>query len=354
MKRYLVLVISAAILLSLLAIPATAQGLQNVELHGFLENRFYANPDGRAEITTFRVSLSAVAQLGADGTAYAEIYYHPWKTSPVYVESAYGDLPLGKGRIRIGKGRQLNFGMVPAYGNRKSVLYNSVAWAFTTSRINGIQYAYKKDAFNFGATVYTDQRVGTTALGSYPSAPASHTVSHFIDSDSSANISGELAFAARAGISTPCLKAGLSGAVGNLRQDNIATIATPYSAATTNSDHNKYGADAAYTRGPFLVQGEWYRGNFSFLEITGYTVLVGYQPKDKPRAYVRYSALDNGRSVVAGQQATYDTQQLMVTVVQPIRKGVWVELDYQKNWESTGGAPQVKNDLLLLEFFTGF
>ena len=343
----------AAMMLSL-ALPVVAQGLQNVELHGYMQNRFYANPKDSARFISFRTSLSAVAQLGKDGTGYAEIYYHPNSAgSAVYMESAYVDLPLAEGRIRIGKGRQLSFGMVPAYGNRKTTLYGSVSELFTADRIQGFQYAYKKGTFNVGASLFTDLRLNMRPLGTFPGGGAT-VVNHFAERDLQGASSGNLAGSVKVGVSTPCLQAHASASVGKLVPADANLIAGQYGVVTTNTDHNKYGVDANYASGPFIGQVQWYQGNYSFLKITGYSALVGYQPKDERRFYIRYTALNNNQPANVNQ-LTWDTQQLTVGIVQPIRKGVWAELEYQKNWESTGGgAPQVNNDLLFLEFFTGF
>lgn len=378
MKGISIKVIIAAKLMSLVAIAAWAQGIQNVELHGYMLNRFYANPDSSAEFVTERVSLSAVGQLGADGTAYVEVYFHPWLPSVTaaeqfrtYLESAYVDLPFAKGRIRIGKGRQLNFGLTPSYPNRKTTQYGILSETFTQDRIQGFQYAYKKGDFDFGASLYTDQSIGTRGIGDFPGAEAVKVVQHFVDKDTPSDISGELAGSVRLGITTPCLQAHISGAVGKFRQSDADTIAAPYGIAAgvnTDTDHNKYGVDVVYSNGPFVAQAEWYRGNFSFLGITGYSVLVGYQPKDSRRVYLRYAALNNNRTPIdnpplvppyvnsAGQRTfierrTWDTQQLTLGIVQPIRKGVWAEFQYEKNMERPGSAD---NDLLFVEFFTGF
>lgn len=357
MKGLLIVAVVVALMMSLAA-SLCAQGLQNVELHGYMLNRFYANPDDSARFATERVSLSAVGQLGKDGTAYVEVYYHPWIPSVTaaeqyrtYLESAYVDLPLGVGRIRIGKGRQLNFGLTPAYPNRKTTQYGILSETFTQDRIQGFQYDVKRGTMDFGASLYTDQPVGTRDIGGYPGQEAGKIVKHFVDKDIPSDVTGELAGSVKIGWNTPCLQAHISGAVGKLRQSDANIIAAAYDTTTTDRDHNKYGADLVYATGPFVAQGEWYKGSFSFLDITGYSVLVGYQPKDSRRVYLRYAALNNARSPLVSNPLTWDTQQLTFGLVQPIRKGVWAELNYEKNMESVGS---VKNDLLFVEFFTGF
>ena len=84
--------------------------------------------------------------------------------------------------------------------------------------------------------------------------------------------------------------------------------------------------------------------------------MVGYEPTNKNarRLYARYSAINNDQTPTA-TQITWPVQQLLIGIVQPIGKGVWAELDYEKNTETPGGgAADVDNDLLFVEFFTGF
>lgn len=362
MSRTRAIGILAAIVLSLVAAPLVAQTVQNVQLHGYAQNRFYANPDSTARFVTERVSLSAVGQIGDDGTGYLEVYFHPWLPSAIaaeqyrtYVESAYVDLPLGPGRIRVGKGRQLNFGMTPSYGNRKTTQYGIVAETFTQDRITGAQYAMKQGSFDWGATLYTDLSIGTRGIGEYPGVPAGNVVRHLAERDVPADASGRLAMSTRLGFTTPCFQAHLSGAVGGLNPNQLGTINTAYAApANTNTDHSKFGLDTAYSSGPFVVQGEWYTGKFSFVRVTGYNILAGIQQQGKNRAYVRWAALNNDQAPTANT-ATWNTQQLTFAFVQPIRKGVWAEFQYEKNMESPpAGVAKVKNDLLFVELFTGF
>ena len=183
------MVLTAALLLSLAALPALAQGVQNVELHGYMQNRFYSNEAYSARFVTERVSLSAVGQLGNDATGYIEVYMQPWLTdrsnlpsilSPgntvtaeeyrIYLESAYVDLPLSAGRIRIGKGRMLNFGMTPTYPNRKTTLYGILAETFTQDRVIGAQYDQKLGTFDIGGTLYTDLQVENRGIGDFAGA----------------------------------------------------------------------------------------------------------------------------------------------------------------------------------------
>lgn len=359
MRKITVLVVLAAILMSLAAVPALSQAVKNVELHGYMQNRLYFPPDGPTEFVTERVSLSASAQVGDTGTAYTEIYFHPWMPSVApaeqyrtYLESAYVDLPLGQGHIRIGKGRSLNFGLTPTYGNRKTTQYGIVSETFTQDRIVGAQYALKKGAFEFGTNVYQDTRIGTRRIGDYDNA--THTIPHFVDKDIPADASTQLAASAKIGWTLPCLSVHLSGATGKLMQADADAIGAAYGVATTDRNHNKYGVDAIWSKGPFVAQGEWYQGNFSFMKITGWQALVGYQPKDSRRFYLRYSALDNDQTPTANS-LTWNTQQLTLGIVQPITKGVWAEFQYEKNMEDpASGSSNVDDDLLFVEFFTGF
>ncbi len=388
-KVYLVV---AILLLSLIAVSAFAQGIQNVELHGYIQNRFYANPSTPAEVAVQRVSLSAVGKLGTDGQVYVEVYYQPWGPDYVvssagspplatnvgaitadefrtYLESAYVDLPFAGGRIRIGKGRQLNFGLTPSYPNRKTTQYGILAETFTQDRIQGIQDRCQQGYFSIGERpCYADQSVGTgfnsRFIGEFPGFGPDNVVAHVADRDIPGEISDRLAVSSRVGISTPCFQIHVSGATGGMDQSDLAqfnaaaTAITPFGFGTpnnTNTDHNKYGVDSIYSSGPFVAQGEWYQGHFSFLGITGYSILAGYQPAGKQRAYVRWDALNNDQPATADNQLSWNTQQLTFAFIQPIRKGVWAELEYEKNMESPpAGVASVKNDLLFVEFFSGF
>jgi hypothetical protein len=352
---------------------AYAQAVQNVELHGYMQNRFYSTESVSGRFVMERVSLQASSKLGEDTQAYVEVYLHPWLTDQVvpgkyggsvtteefrtYLESAYVDMPLGSGRIRIGKGRQLNFGMTPSYPNRKTSQYGILAETFTQDRIVGAQFAMKKDMWDGGVTLYTDQSVGTRSIGDI--AGSTRVVPHLVDKDVPGAISGRLAVAGKVGVTTPCFKFHASAAVGKLDPNQIDFIGTTFglfSGVNKNRDHNKYGLDASYKRGSFIAQSEWYTGKFSFVGISGYNFLVGYEPKDTSsrRAYIRWAALNNDWAPTTNS-ASWNNQQLIMTIVQPIRKGIWAELDWEKNMQSPpAGSSQVKNDVLFLELFTGF
>ena len=344
-----------------LAVGAGAQ-LQNVELHGYMQSRLYAPQSGNVREAIDRVSLSAKGNISETITGYVEVYFHPWipamepaEQYRTYLESAYVDMPLASGRIRIGKGRQLNFGLTPSYPNRKTSQYGIVPETFTQDRIVGFQYSQKSGMFDGGVSLYTDTSLGTRSIGDYPDAQADDVVKHFVDKDIPADISGEMAGSIRLGITKPCFQAHVSGAIGKLNETDIATMYTAYSLPTgTDDTHNKYGLDASYARGKFVAQGEYYIGNYSFLKVTGYNLLVGYTNGKLQRFYIRYNALNNDQTPLADQR-TWDNQQWIFSFVQPIAKGVWAQLEYEKNSANPGaGGTDPDNDLLFLEFFTGF
>ncbi len=380
MKRHLATVILVALLLSLAAIPVLAQQtVPCVELHGYMQNRFYANPDRPARFVTERVSLSAVGQLGDSTTGYVEVYYHPWLTdrtiaSPtvppasgytagqfrIYLESAYLDRPLGPGRIRIGKGRQLNFGLTPSYPNRKTSQYGILAETFTQDRIVGAQYDQALGGADIGASLYTDLRVENRKIGDFAGnpvndlMPSTNVVAHIVDKDDPANNPGTLAGSLRIGVTKPNYQFHFSGAAGRMVKDDVNTLAGAYGVVSTSTKHVKYGFDGAYSYGPYVFQTEIYQGQFSFLTVTGYQLLLGYQPKDKTRFYARWSAINNDKALTANQ-LTWSPQELTLGLIQPISKGVWVEIDYEKNTESRpAGIAAPGNDILFAEFFTGF
>jgi hypothetical protein len=361
LRKVIVFAVTAALLTGVAA-AVVAQGVTNVELHGYMLNRLYVNPDSSARFVSERVSLSAVGQVGKDGTVYAELYFHPWLPSVTaaeqyrtYLESTYVDLPLWVGRVRVGKGRQLNFGLTPSYPNRKTTQYGIISETFTQDRIVGAQFTFKKDCYDGGVTFYTDTSVGARKIGEFAGVEDAKVVPHLVDKDIPSANTGRLAISGKIGVSKPSYQVHISAASGSLDPASITTINAQLASAFTAKKHNKYGVDATWSSGPYVVQGEWYQGNFSDLQITGWQGLIGYQPKDKTRFYVRYSALNNDISPIAAKLATWNVQQLTIGIVQPIRKGVWLELNYEGNMESVPvGASKVKNDLLFLEVFSGF
>ncbi len=388
MRRNLAILFVTALLLSLAAVSVNAQQTApTVELHGYMLNRFYANQCYSARFVTERVSLSAVGHLANDTIAYAEVYFHPWQTDRTfanpfgntataeqgrtYLESAYVDTPFANGRLRFGKGRQLNFGLTPTYPNRKTTQYGILSETFTQDRIIGAQYDYKIGNFDIGSSLYTDLQVETRKIGDFSGATSTSvppstgapipanalvtTVQHLCDRDDNANGSGRLAGSLRFGVTKPNYQYHFSGAIGELTQADANFIAQQYLlSSTTNKSHNKYGFDGSISSGPWVFQTEAYQGNFSFVKISGYSVLAGYQPKNKMRYYVRWAALNNNQTPTV-YQTTWNTQQLTIGVVKPISNGVWIEVNYESNLESPPpGQLDKKNNMLFMEFFTGF
>ncbi|MFQ3550044.1 MAG: hypothetical protein SNJ70_09880, partial [Armatimonadota bacterium] len=320
---------------------------------------------GSSKIEIERISISATGKFGDSGTGYIEVYHHNWMPDAAqqyrtYLESAYYEHVLDANtKIRAGKGRQLNFGITPSYGNRKTTQYGIVSEAFTQDRIIGIQLTHQKDTLYAGATLFTDHRVGTRKAGAFPNAPNDKQVSYFADRDVPNDSSGKLAGSVKIGYETPELKGHFSAAVGNLKQADADFIGTNTQAGyvngtNTNKDHYKFGLDLTYKPNEFIVQGEWYQGKLSYVRQTGWSILAGYEPKGKDRAYIRYAMLDNNQTRTSSQY-TWDVDQLTLGYVHPITKGVWLEANYEFNNERRGpGQSKVKNDLFFVELFTGF
>lgn len=362
--------------MSLFAAPVVAQSITNVQLHGYAQDRFYFNPSSSARFAIERLSIQASADLPENRKAYVEYYFNPNVPATqineqfrTYLESAYVDMPVGKGNLRVGKGRQLNFGITPTYPNRKMSQYGLLSETFTQDRIVGAQYALKQGKYDVGASLYTDTSLGSRSAGSFPGATAADVVGHFADRDIPSNISGEMAGSLKLGVSTGCWQAHISGALGALSQSNLTSTdyfgtvsghtGTGFNSIyntpdNTNNDHNQYGFDAAYSKNAFVIQTEWYQGKFSFVQLTGYSVLVGYQPKDKPRYYLRYEALNNNQTP-NNSPLTWDTEQLSFGAVRPICKGMWLEFNYERNMERPApGCSKLDNDIMFVELFTGF
>lgn len=135
--------------------------------------RFYV-PLREEEISTFRMERLIVMTSGSykDAADYTvAIYYHPWVpviSGNLYLESAYfvlkklpgiGELPCN-GRIWVGRGRRINFGVTPTYSNRKTSEYGIVSDMFTRDRIQGIQLSFSHKPLFWGVSVYNGYKLG--------------------------------------------------------------------------------------------------------------------------------------------------------------------------------------------------
>ena len=225
----------------------------------------------------------------------------------------------------------------------------------------------------------TDNRLETRLIGETPESIEDlvhYTIQHFAMRDDSAENSGRLAGTMRVGVSTPCYQVHLSGLVGGLTQTDANFVATQYGTTTTKQTHYQYGLDGVASHGPYVFQTEIYKGQFSILPITGYSVLGGFQPggEKSRRYYLRYSAINNGLSPTTGPEEfdltpltapgnfnpalTWNVQQLTFGLIQPIARGVWAELEYEHTKSPPTGANPLyvpgNADMLFVEFFTGF
>ncbi|NLC56474.1 MAG: hypothetical protein GX774_06540 [Armatimonadetes bacterium] len=369
------LILGAALLGLGTPAASAAADKPTVEVHAYMQNRGYlaagANPTFRAE----RISVSTQAALPHDSSGYIELYYHPWATaSGLYLESAYYDTPLGPGRLRVGKGRRLTFGITPSYGNRRTSNYGVVAEAFTQDRIQGVQYLLQRGALDAGLSVQTAFRLGTRALGEIP-GDAAYNAAHAVPHLSLRDLPGELSskpqvsarLGGRWGDGPNGLRAGFSGSWGGLDGRDLANLRTSaptnpltpggtpalLPASTTRAGQWQLGPDFTY-RHPsgLLAQGELFFAEVSALGFAGGYLLGGYEAPSGWRFYARYG-LQEMHTARTANPLSWDTRQFSLSVVQPLRQGLWLQYEYERNSERTHG-PKVNNDLFFAELFTGF
>lgn len=373
---------------------AAAPAPPKIDVHGYMQNRFYfgegANPEFRSE----RISISTIATFADTSNAYVELYYHPWgPAGGLYLESAYYDKPIADGRLRVGKGRRQTFGITPAYPNRKTSNYGLVAEAFTQDRIQGLQYMASKGTMDFGLSVHTAYRLGTRNLGEIPGDAlrnATHQVPHLSLREANGDLSQKLQFSGRIGGNWNGFKAGLSASfatldkrdmtnlttrsVGNVltpqnpitgasNRPGVATLVDPVPAPildipaliapTSDNNMSQIGIDfmKKWPSG-FMAQGEFYDAGVSTLDYNAWNLLAGQEFPSGWKVFVRYSQ-QNMDTPLTANPLSWDTRQTSISVVQPIAKSVWIQYEYEINDEKTGGA-NVANDLFFIELFSGF
>jgi len=365
-----------------LALAASAAPAAKVDIHGFLLNRFYFDP-GTAHFETERIGLQASAPLADDVSGLIEWYYHPWSTTaPWYLESAYVDFKdkVG-GRLRVGKGRSYVFGITPTGGMRKTSEYGLVSELFTQDRVIGLQYnTQPKRGVAWGVGVYDALNLGSRAVADNHVAGLAGN-SHLCDRENTDRRALEAAARVTKQF-TPALQVGLSVREARLSSNDLAFLRKNFNRAWTSRAKMRYGLDATYRGKDGLISNaEVYLARTSSLDHLAYALLVGYEPKNPNamKAYVRWgvsnlnlSAADVDPALPAStdpstdpvyiaakklsDELTADQQQLMLSLVQPIRPGVWVELAYIVNGQDTL-TPGVKiphNDVGFVELCAMF
>jgi hypothetical protein len=375
--------------------PAVAATPPPVQVHGYLQNRIYVPSGGSAEYRVERISLSALATLPKDSNAYVEWYYHPWTgTNGLYAESAYYDTALTQGRLRVGKGRRMTFGVVPAYPNRKTTNYGLVAEAMTQERIQGIQYTVQKGTLDAGLSLHTAYRLGIRNIGDVPGddvrntatpTHVGHVVPHLAFRDPVSGggtptttpnqLSRNLQISGRLGGKWGNgLKAGISYSYAGLDRRDITNLTTaaaanvlsplnpltgltpvnPLGVGFTKENMHVLGLDATYKHPCGLVlQGEFFDASVSNLDYNAWNALVGYEMPSGWKLFARYGA-QNMDTLRTDNPLSWDTQQLSLSLVEPLRKGLWLQYEYEHNMENSNTGVDVPNDIFFVELFSGF
>lgn len=374
----------------------------NLEVHGWSLTRLYvdatvdANRDLTGDISdihraTFadeeRISLSGLMKFKNGSSAYGEIYIHPLlkssDPSALYLESAYYDVPTDPGsKARVGKGRNMAFGLVPTYGNRKTSNYSPLSEAFTQDRVLGVQYIKSKGPDYFALGLLNMLRPGKRFIGvaagsqlyrndGPPGSLGSTTVAHLADRDAPGNRPDTLQASARYARQIGDLNIGVSGRVGELDNQDVGFMASNFPTYGGGKDVTRWGADTVYRKLPYFASAQYYAGDTGGIKNNGWEVTIGVEPSKKCTGFWReFSSACQGLFVRYGQldidvpttlnSITWDTRQLAVSYVLPLKvEGVdvikWLQFEYESNTEKPpAGADEVPNNLFFVELFTAF
>jgi hypothetical protein len=378
MRKGFVILILAAVVAALALAAAPAAQAAPTEVHGWTLNRFYGEP-GNGHFEMERISLSAAKEVDTDISTYIEWYYHHWVNrkpsagSPWFLESAFVNYKDKNGnQLRFGKGRNMCFGIVPSYGNRRHSEYGLASETMTQERIVGLQYfgTFADKKAGFGIALHNSLPPGARFAGTdqafFRDDPV---VAHLADKGEGKN----LAVSAR--LTYPVVqggKVGVSFRTGELRSTDIAFLASKdlVSPGTTDDTNRRWGLDFDYKcpKG-FVAQAEYYAATASTLDFKAWDVLLGFEPQNPTgvKFYARYGKLDLDPAAVIPSEMpprqvtastyTWDQRQLILSAVKPLRKGkpIWLQLEFIKNMEDPpAGIAEVDNDVLFLELFTGF
>jgi hypothetical protein len=375
LRIFAILCITASLVASCSA--TAAESTPAVQVHGYMQNRFYFAPGATPEFRPERISVSATAELPSNSTAYVEVYYHPWASaSGLYLESAYYETQLGPGKIRVGKGRRMTFGITPFHSNRKTSNYGIVSEAFTQDRIQGVQYMVQKGTLDAGIALHTGYRLGVRQIGEIPGDTERnklYSVQHLClrdpasgsgTPDSRQNSKLELSMRI-GGRWQNGLKAGVSAALGRIDDADLKNLTTsaptnvltpggspPLLPGATSKTRRVLGFDFTYKHPEgFVAQGELYASKLSSLNYNAWNILVGWEPPVGWRFFARYAQQNMGAAANPANPLSRDTRQLSLSALQPLRKGLWMQYELELNTEKPG---KVRNNVFFAELFSAF
>jgi hypothetical protein len=399
--HWLVGTLVVAFVLGIVAAAIAAEAPPAVEVHGWSLTRYYidttvdattdssgviSNKVEESHLEWERFSISGNARLEGGKAAYGEVYIHPWlpndDPSFLYLENLYLDLPLAPGaKLRLGKGRSTAFGIVPAYGGRKTSNYSPLAETFTMDRALGVQFmqTHGRDSLNIG--LFESQRPGSRSIGMAAdsqldngrAALGATTVSHLANRDTPASRSGKLELSGRYGRQMGDINVGVSGRGGELDGVDSAYLASKFATYNGTNRTRLYGGlDATYQKMPWYATAEWYSGSLGGIDHSGYGILVGVEPSAKCTGiwreispvckglFVRYVNLNIDAPAVVSQPLTWDTKQWAVSYVLPVKTkymplAKWLQIEWERNTEDVpAGADQIPNDMFFVELFSAF
>ena len=325
---------------------------------GFAQLREYFNPHHTAYGVADRVALDFTLKSPDKQIFYTSLYYHPYlKQDRVkyYLESLYYEIPVDNGsKVRLGKGRNQNFGVIPTYSNRLTTQYGILSETFTQDRIIGAQVNGKiNDNLLFGFSMYMNPKIRARAVGSSPVAEHSTSIPHFAERDDPYNENGDPAMGLKITSNIKNnLTASLSGAFGNLRDDDVNYINSQYGIDENSTTYYKYGADVIWKNPKFNLIGEAYYGRYSTLGILGLGASANYTlNKYGTKVAAKYNYMNYNKKPIFDNPITWEPSQLILGISHPLGKQLLLEFNYEFNMERGGS---ISNDLAFIECMVSF
>lgn len=330
----------------------------SAKIGGFTQLRAYSNQGHSSYAELDRIALDMTVKAPDKSVVYGCVYFQHYldkSKTKYYLESLYYDMPAGENnKLRLGKGRNQNFGIMQGYSNRRTSEYGILAEVFTQDRIIGAQYNTKlTNDVSAGFNVYMGPSIAARATGSSPDMEKSTSVPHFAERDDPYNETGNPTLGLRL-TSKPVnnLTLGVSGALGSLKDSDINFINKYYSTSDKSDTYYKYGVDASYRTPKYNVIFETYYGKYSTLGILGLGLTADYTiNKYGTRVAAKYSYLDYNKTPIASVPMTWEPRQLILGLIHPINKNILLETNYAINQEKGGSSD---NNLAFIECMISF